>query len=254
MTPPRAPRVVGRDPLPAAVAGAWPRERAPETWLLSVSRYISAMDQDRPGKILDADERERAGRFVRTEDRHRYTAAHLGLRELLGGYLDLDPATVPFAREACPGCGGPHGRPAVAGTPLHFNLSHAGDLVLLAFAGSPIGADVERVQPASVVAQVAGSLHPAERAELESLAEADRPAAFARCWTRKEAYLKGIGTGLSQDPALDYVGTGERPVPVGPWTLADIPGAHLEAAAADAGGPGYAAAYALLGTPGAQPS
>ncbi|MDX3228813.1 4'-phosphopantetheinyl transferase family protein [Streptomyces sp. ME19-01-6] len=248
MTSLRAPRVVGRDPLPAAAAGAWP-PGAPETWLLSVSRYISAMDEGAPGKILDGEERERAARFVRTEDQQRYTAAHLGLRELLGAYLDLEPAAVPFTREDCPGCGGPHGRPAVVGTPLHFNMSHAGDLVLFAFAGSPIGADVEKVQPASVVAQVAQSLHPTERAELTALAEADRPAAFARCWTRKEAYLKGIGTGLSQDPAIAYVGTGERPVPVGPWTLTDLPADHLATAAADSGsadGPGYAAAYALL--------
>lgn len=250
MTSPSAPRVVGRDPLPAAVAGAWP-PGAPETWLLSVSRYVSAMDQGAPGKILDAEERERAAKFVRAEDQQRYTAAHVGLRELLGGYLDMEPAAVPFTREDCPGCGGPHGRPAVVGMPLHFNMSHAGDLVLFAFAGSPIGADVERVQPVSVVDQVAQSLHPTERAELAALGEADRPAAFARCWTRKEAYLKGIGTGLSQDPAIAYVGTGEESVPVGPWTLTDLPTDHLAAVAADsgsdsAGGPAYAAAYALL--------
>ncbi|MGY0057297.1 4'-phosphopantetheinyl transferase family protein [Streptomyces sp. LZ34] len=248
MISPTAPRVVGRDPLPAAVAGAWP-PGAPETWLLSVSRYISAMDQGAPGKILDAEERERAGKFVRTEDQHRYTAAHLGLRELLGAYLDIEPAAVPFTREDCPGCGGPHGRPAVVGMPLHFNMSHAGDLVLFAFAGSPIGADVEKTQPVSVVDQVAQSLHPTERAELAALPAADRPAAFARCWTRKEAYLKGIGTGLSQDPAISYVGTGEESVPVGPWTLTDLPTGHLASAATDsdsADGPGYAAAYALL--------
>ncbi|MET7903983.1 4'-phosphopantetheinyl transferase superfamily protein [Streptomyces sp. NPDC005355] len=241
MTPRPAPRIVGREPLPTAVAGAWPRGGEPEIWLLSVSEFTAAMDPGAPGKILDAGERERVAKFVRAEDRERYTAAHMGLRQLLGGYLDLIPADVPFTREACPGCGGPHGRPAVPGTPLHFNMSHAGDLVLFAFAGTPVGADVENLQPASVVAQVAQSLHPRERAELDALPEADRPAAFARCWTRKEAYLKGIGTGLSQDPAIAYVGTGTEPVPVGPWTMADI--AVREAVP---GGFGYAAALALL--------
>lgn len=241
MTPLRAPRIVGREPLPPALAGAWPQGGEPEIWLLSVSAFISAMDPGAPGKILDTEEQERAARFLRAEDRERYTAAHIGLRQLLAGYLDLDPAGVPFTREACPGCGGPHGRPAVPGTPLHFNLSHAGDLVLFAFAGTPVGADVERLQPTSVVAQVAESLHPEERAELQALPEADRPAAFARCWTRKEAYLKGIGTGLSQDPAIAYVGTGTEPVPVGAWTMADIPVRE-----AIPGGHDYAAALALL--------
>ncbi|MFC9220439.1 4'-phosphopantetheinyl transferase family protein [Streptomyces hygroscopicus] len=241
MTPPPAPRIVGREPLPAAVAGAWPQGGEPETWLLSVSGYTATMDAGAPARVLDAGERERAARFVRAEDGERYTAAHMGLRELLGAYLGLAPSDVPFTREACPGCGGPHGRPAVSGTPLHFNMSHAGDLVLYAFAGVPVGVDVEKLQPASVVDQVAESLHPKERAELDALARADRPAAFARCWTRKEAYLKGLGTGLSRDPAVNYVGTGLTPVPVGPWTMTDIP-----VDGAVAGGSGYAAAMALL--------
>ncbi|EFL22330.1 4'-phosphopantetheinyltransferase [Streptomyces himastatinicus ATCC 53653] len=234
MTPARAPRLVGREPLPTALAGGWPQGGEPETWLLSVSAFTAALDAAAPGKILDTEEQERAGRFLRAEDRERYTAAHIGLRQLLGGYLGVDPAAVPFTREDCPGCGGPHGRPAVVGAPLHFNMSHAGDLVLFAFAGTPVGADVEKLQSASTVAQVAQSLHPRERAELDALPTADRPAAFGRCWTRKEAYLKGIGTGLSQDPAKDYVGTGREPVPVGPWVLIDVP--------VDAG---YAAAMAL---------
>ncbi|MDT3398690.1 4'-phosphopantetheinyl transferase superfamily protein [Streptomyces sp. B1866] len=244
MTTPRAPRVVGRDPLPAAVPGAWPA-RPPETWLLSVSGFTADLDADAPGKVLDAEERERAAAFVRAEDRERYVAAHLGLRQLLGAYLGVEPAAVAFTREPCPGCGGPHGRPAVPGHPLHFNMSHAGDLVLFAFAGGPVGADVEKVQPLSVVDQVTGSLHPRERAELAALPAAARPAAFARCWTRKEAYLKGIGTGLSQDPAADYVGTGVQPVPVGPWTLVDLPVGHAVPGAADGPAPDYAAALAL---------
>jgi 4'-phosphopantetheinyl transferase len=234
------PRVVGRAPLPAARTGSWQASAEPEIWLLGVSEYTAAMDPAAPGKILDAQERHRAAAFHRQRDRERYAAAHLGLRELLGAYLGVDPAAVPFIREPCPGCGGPHGRPAVAGVPLHFNMSHAGDLVLYAFAGTPVGADVETVQPLSVVDQVAGSLHPSERAELAGLPASRRPEAFGRCWTRKEAYLKGIGTGLSQDPSVSYVGTGPDPVPVGPWTLADIP-----IGAVSGVDTGYAAALAL---------
>ncbi|MET8677420.1 4'-phosphopantetheinyl transferase superfamily protein [Streptomyces sp. NPDC004647] len=173
--------------------------------------------------VLDAEERAQAVRFLRSADRDRYRVAHLALRRLLGAYLDRDPAAVELGREPCPGCGGPHGRPAVPGAPLHFSLSHSGDLALLAFAGTPVGIDVEQVPSPGTAAEVARALHPAERAELAETPDALLPAAFARCWTRKEAYLKGTGTGLAENPAVTYVSAG--PVPACPpgWTVTDIP-------------------------------
>ena len=184
--------------------------------------------------VLDPGELTRAAAFVRAELRSRYTAAHLMLRQVLGGCLDLDPAAVRFARQDCPCCGGPHGRPVLAGErrPLEFSLSHAGALVAVAVAGAgvPVGVDVEALPRPETVADVATRLHPAERAEI---AAADDPAAaFARLWTRKEAYLKGLGTGLGRGLDLDYVGS-EQPGPEG-WTLADLsaPAGHAVAVAA----------------------
>ena len=171
--------------------------------------------------VLDPEERARAAAFARAELRNRYTAAHVMLRQVLGGCLDLDPAAVRFAREDCPGCGGPHGRPVLAGErrPLEFSLSHAGALVAVAVAGAPVGVDVEELPRPGTVAEVSSALHPAERAEI---AAAEQPsAAFARLWTRKEAYLKGLGTGLGRALDLDYVGS-EQPGPEG-WALADLP-------------------------------
>ncbi|WP_424890301.1 4'-phosphopantetheinyl transferase family protein [Streptomyces sp. XH2] len=185
-------------------------------------------------RILDPVERDRAAAFVRDLHRDRYVASHVGLRLLLGAYLATDPAAVELVREPCPGCGGPHGRPAAAGAPLHFNLSHAGDLALFAFADTPIGADVEQLQPADVVEEVGRVLHPAETAELAALPATRRPEAFGRCWTRKEAYLKGTGTGLSENPSVTYVGTGPAPASPEGWTLTDV-----------AAVPGYAAAVAV---------
>ncbi|MEK8173120.1 hypothetical protein NKH77_41520 [Streptomyces sp. M19] len=74
----------------------------PETWLLSVSAFTAAMAPGTPGKILDADEQERAGKFLRAEDRERYAAAHVGLRQLLGAYLDVEPAAVPSPARTAP--------------------------------------------------------------------------------------------------------------------------------------------------------
>ncbi|MFC1443395.1 4'-phosphopantetheinyl transferase superfamily protein [Streptacidiphilus sp. N1-10] len=183
--------------------------------------------------VLDPVERARAAAFVRAELRERYTAAHVMLRQVLGGCLDQDPAEVRFARQDCPCCGGPHGRPVLAGEqpPLEFSLSHAGALVAVAVAGAgvPIGVDVEALPRPGTVAEVGSKLHPAERAEIDA---ADDPvAAFARIWTRKEAYLKGLGTGLGRALDLDYVGTGQ-PGPEG-WALADLaaPDGHAVAVA-----------------------
>ncbi|MER5931190.1 4'-phosphopantetheinyl transferase superfamily protein [Streptomyces sp. NPDC002054] len=185
--------------------------------------------------VLDAAERERADRLIRPGHRQRYLASHLGLRILLGRYLDLPPEEVPLVREDCHGCGGPHGRPVVAGASgLHFSLSHSADSAYLAFAGVPVGVDVEAMPAPTAVADVLDTLHPRETAELSALPEPDRPAALARIWSRKEACLKATGAGLTGGLAEPYVGSGPVPAPVPDWTLTDLPAPA-----------GYAAALAV---------
>ncbi|MEV0318567.1 4'-phosphopantetheinyl transferase family protein [Streptomyces sp. NPDC050658] len=190
--------------------------------------------------VLDSGERRRAAALRRTADRELYAAAHTALRRTLGARLSADPAAVDLVRLPCPGCGGPHGRPAVAGgAGPHFSLSHTDGLALLAFADRPVGVDIERVPAADVVDDVAAALHPAERAELAALPQAVRAMAFARCWTRKEACLKGTGEGLAGDGIRTlHVGTGSVPVPVPGWTVSDV-------AVPD----GYAAAVAVASAP-----
>ncbi|MFJ3199200.1 4'-phosphopantetheinyl transferase family protein [Streptomyces sp. NPDC086989] len=184
--------------------------------------------------VLDADERDRAGRLLRAGDRHRYLASHVGLRVLLGGYLGVAPQEVSLVREDCPCCDGPHGRPAVAGGAVQFSLSHSDDLAYLAFAAVPVGVDVEALPSAAAVADVLNALHPAETAELSALPAERRPQALARLWSRKEAYFKGTGTGLAEGLAEPYVGSGPGPAPVPGWDLRDLPAP-----------PAYAAALAL---------
>ncbi|MEU2392018.1 4'-phosphopantetheinyl transferase superfamily protein [Streptomyces sp. NPDC007369] len=182
--------------------------------------------------LLDAEERDRSARFVRPADRRRYLASHVGLRVLLGGYLGLAPDEVSLVRDACPCCGAPHGRPAVAGGGgLQFSLSHSDDLAYLAFAAVPVGVDVERYPTAQAVADVLGTLHPAETAELAAAPEAERRMLLARLWARKEACLKGVGTGLAQGVAEPYVGSGPVPAEVAGWHLADLPAPEAYAAA-----------------------
>lgn len=209
------PKEFGRDRPPAGAPGG------AEVWLVPPGAVPAGAGTG----VLDAEERHRAGRLRRAVDREVYVAAHTALRVLAGAYLGRDPAGLVFARRECPGCGGPHGRPVLAGEAggLHFSLSHSRDHALVAFAPVPVGADVEGVPEARTVGHVASSLHPDERRELALLDGAPLAAAFTRCWTRKEAYLKGTGEGLSGSGfAETVVGTGARPRPVPGWTLADV--------------------------------
>ncbi|GAA2328040.1 4'-phosphopantetheinyl transferase superfamily protein [Streptomyces kunmingensis] len=187
--------------------------------------------------VLDADERRRAAAFRFDRHRVRYVAAHVALRHILGDRLGRAPESLRFVRQPCPGCGELHGRPALAEAPdVHFSLSHSGDLALVALAAAPVGADVEELTGPSVADELTAVLHPRERAELAALqSPSERALAMARTWVRKEAYLKGLGTGLSRATDLDYVGTltGSPGAPGG-WSLWDVPVPE-----------GYAAAVAL---------
>ncbi|MEU8774116.1 4'-phosphopantetheinyl transferase superfamily protein [Streptomyces sp. NPDC048606] len=235
-------------PPPGWTPAPWPRTRpgpaegAVDLWLLRVpDAGAASVTLDRTP--LDAEERARAAGFARPVDGYRYAAAHLALRRVLSAYRGVGPGELGFVREPCPGCGAPHGRPALAGaTGPHFSLSHTGGMVLIAVAGRPVGADVEGLPAPDRVAGVVEALHPAERAAVGAAPPALRPAVFARLWARKEAYLKGLGTGLGRGPDLDYLGDpgpGAPPRPSG-WTVRDV-----------TAGPGHAAALALAHPPGA---
>ncbi|MGN9790266.1 4'-phosphopantetheinyl transferase family protein [Streptomyces sp. OZ13] len=207
----------GTDRLPRG----WDAGPGPRLWCVRASEYAARAAADE--WLLDAEERARARAFVRDRDRDRYRVAHVVLRRLLGAYLDEDPAAVGLVREPCPGCGEPHGRPAVADAPFHFSLAHSGDLALLAFADTPVGVDVEADPSPEAAAEIGAMLHPRERAELAAVPQGARPASVGRCWTRKEAYLKGVGIGLAEDPAVTYVGAGPTPAALPGWSLTDVP-------------------------------
>lgn len=216
-------------------APSW-RPGVPSVWLVDTDRDAEAFGRLASG-ILDASERARAQRLAFPADRACYTAAHVALRLLLGARQGVAPDAVRLVRERCPSCDGPHGRPATGGG-VHFSLSHTRGVALLAFADAPVGVDVERVPEPQVVAEVAGQLHPAEEAELAGLPPAERPAAFARVWTRKEAYLKGEGIGLAGGLHSEHIGTGPRPLDPPGWTVTDVavPSGYAAAVAAGTAG------------------
>jgi 4'-phosphopantetheinyl transferase len=199
-------------------------------WWIDLEEHGGALAHE---SVLDAAERARAERFRFERDRRRFIAGRFGMRVVLGRYLDLEPAAVPVAADD-------RGKPFLdPGADFAFNLSNSADLAVVAVTSpGPIGIDVEERRPdvAMAIERVAESiLAPEEVRVLRGLDGLDRELAFFRCWTRKEAFLKALGSGLSVAlDAFEVTLTAEAPpavvrVPLGctnaaeEWTLLDVP-------------------------------
>lgn len=164
---------------------------------------------------LSIDERKRAENFVQERDRNRYIIARGILRELLGHYLGMAPEQVCF-------CYGAYGKPHLADSQarigLEFNLSHAANSAVYAFANrTQVGIDIEPLNKGLAWRQLAPIVFSArEQGKLAEFPEDEKTEAFLRGWTRKEALVKGCGVGLSLDlDAFDVpLGRLEHPSPV----------------------------------------
>ncbi len=197
---------------------------------------------------LADDERQRAARFHADRDRNHYITARGILRALLGLYLQRRPNHLRFSYNT-------YGKPALSAhyeaTSLHFNLSHSGQLVLYTFTSSrELGIDIELTRPDFAREQIAEQFFSSrENIALRALPDAQHTLGFFNCWTRKEAYVKARGQGLSLpldrfdvsltpgEPAA-LLQTRDDPAETTNWTLREL---HP--------GPGYIAALAVEGTP-----
>jgi 4'-phosphopantetheinyl transferase len=153
---------------------------------------VSPGDLTRLFSSLASDERERAARFHSGRHRDHYIVARGRLREILSYYLGRSPASIEFTY-------GPFGKPALLIPALHFNVSHSGVIAVYAVARSrSVGIDVEEIRPEFSRERIAERFFSSrEVRELRSLPAEAQTDAFFRCWTRKEAYLKACGGGLS---------------------------------------------------------
>jgi 4'-phosphopantetheinyl transferase len=146
--------------------------------------------------LLSPDELERADKFRFPHLRNRYVAARGSLRVLLGRYLERDPAAVEFYYSS-------RGKPELKGQgveQLHFNLAHSHDIALIAITrAAPVGVDVERIRPMRDADRIAERFFSAREAEAFcNVPAAEQDTAFFSLWTRKEAWLKATGDGISE--------------------------------------------------------
>lgn len=233
----------------------WPAERLQKRGdsqarsVVDVWRVALDVDERRRQALagaLSPAEQERAARLRAPTSRHRYVVAHGTLRAVLARYLDQDPGSVPLAT-------GEHGKPFLAtGDDLRFNLSRAGGRALIAFArGCEVGVDLEhldrRVDHEGLARRFFST---AERAQLATLPPQQRRLAFFAGWTRKEAFVKATGRGLSlslhrfsvsllPDQPARLLEVDRDLGQAAGWSLADL-GAGA--------GEGYAAALAVEGS------
>ena len=210
-----------------------PRLDVDEVHVWRASLDFPGLDRRALQWTLAVDELQRAQRFKFRVERDRFIAGRGLLRLILGKYLQLDPRQVPLSY-------GSHGKPLLdtRGTSptLFFNLSHSGGLALFSVSqGRANGVDLEYI-PNNIDCFEIGDrfLSARETKVLRSLPQPTQRAVFISYWTRKEAYLKATGEGLSEDmDQFEVIGSRGKPIlhfrtgdglaESSRWTLRDLP-------------------------------
>ena len=179
--------------------------------------------------VLSQDECDRVARFRSEQSRTRFVVAHAALRGVLARYLEAAPTDLRFTKNH-------YGKPALAGEEVQFNLSHADDMAAIAVTrSSEVGVDIERIRPGVEGEEIARRFFsPREVEAFLALPPGEREAAFFRCWTRKEAFIKAVGEGFSFPlDQFDVAFAPEEPPAIlsirgrsdeaSRWTLAEFP-------------------------------
>ena len=173
-----------------------------EVHVWTVSLDLGLADREACLSTLTPSERERAARFKFERDKNRFIAGRARLRGILGNCLGIEPLEVRLDY-------GRFGKPRLAGrdaaSGFHFNMSHSESLALIAVGrGAVVGVDLERIRGGCDADEiVARFFSPREKEVYEALSERLKPEAFFNLWTRKEAWLKATGLGISR--LLDQV-------------------------------------------------
>lgn len=165
-------------------------------WLLPLQQQPHRLED--LAKTLTQQELARSSRYHFERDRNRFIVARSLLRQLVGQYVGIPANAVQLLTNS-------HGKPHIETgeglAPFEFNLSHSGDWAVAGFArGVAVGVDIEEIRPVPDMADVARHTFAAREAmSIEALPEHQRVDGFYSCWTRKEAYVKAVGLGLSVD-------------------------------------------------------
>ncbi len=180
-------------------------------WLIDIEEFEA--QSEKLLQLLSDDEIERSRRFFHEKDRISFIISHGALRRLIAQYLEISSDEVEFKHNK-------HGKPSLQGkgrNRLEFNLSHSGGYALCAFQRkAQVGVDIEKVIPERPSEKLVNRFFSkTESREWKSISSDLRERAFFTCWTRKEAYIKATGKGMSKI-------LGSFSVPVDPKTKPEL--------------------------------
>lgn len=161
-------------------------------WSINVSNVPENFQNSYYG-LLSPNERSRVSKLRFLKDQRTFIIARGVLKKLSGYYLNIDPKMVDFEYEK-------FGKPRYRNnSPIKFNVSHSGNLILIGFTKDyELGVDIEYIKEDFNMMEIARNFFSKQEIRsLERLPTKEKPIGFYRCWTRKEAIIKAIGTGLS---------------------------------------------------------
>lgn len=208
-------------------------------WRASLNQELPAVKESLD--LLSPAERQRADKFYFARDRENFIVGRSVLRKILGRYLEVSPDRISFSYNR-------YGKPALSTEAgdhqVRFNMSHSQGLALYAVArGREVGVDLELAREDFASLEIAEPfISPQELGSLRALPTSDLTRAFFNCWTRKEAFIKALGEGLSHplDRFIVSLRPGERasllsvvgmPQEAARWSLVELfPGADYAAA------------------------
>jgi 4'-phosphopantetheinyl transferase len=226
--------IIWHPPAPPAAERALLGDDDVHVWRASLNQPATAVSA--LARILTPDETDRAAKYYFQKDREHFIVSRAVLRLMLSRYTGVEPDQLRFRTNS-------YGKPALDGEAstegLRFNLSHSNELALYAVARNrEIGLDLEYVRQNFDTAQIAGGFFsPGEIAALNALPESEQLESFFRCWTRKEAYVKARGEGLSlplaqfdvslspNEPAA-LLNVEDNPAEVSRWSMRELIPAH----------------------------
>ncbi len=169
-------------------------ENQVDIWQIDIGGEADSIQERR--SLLSPDEAERADRFHFERHRRRFVKARAAMRQILAGYTGIRAKELTFSYGAK---GKPHLSGEAENLGIKFNLSHSHDAAILAVTrGLTAGIDIEWINPEFATEEIAERFFAQEEVErLQALPVAERADGFFACWTRKEAYIKALGDGLS---------------------------------------------------------
>lgn len=204
---------------------------------------LNEHDATTAARVLSKEEQTRCARMLAIP-RIRFSCTRAAMRNILAGYLNLQPDTLVFAS-------GKHGKLFLPDHRLYFNVSHAGDIaVFAACRHAEIGVDIEKVDSARALREISARFFSdAEQRALATCAGSDYTRGFFRCWSRKEAVIKALGEGLACPLGLFDVSLEEKTAALLDFRRSDVDVSRWSMAHLDVD-PDYEAAVAVIGSIG----